>query len=191
MQVDISTGMTYIHVSPPTIRTLTACLMSLAPAKVCMIYGVFQILVLFKIKVTMGMGYWCPSHATSQHFVRLPCTWVKRNTMREVSRPWTLHKENGQGSKAKALDQEISALPIRPLCLLQVFHWTHLFIRQPYMDILVVHNPNVLVPTFLTCCLVVLCMYWSLFFLLLCWFHVSVWFARCIEGFRSYVQSNK
>ncbi|KAJ7389012.1 hypothetical protein OS493_034405 [Desmophyllum pertusum] len=33
MQVDISTVMTYIHVSPPTIRTLTACLMSLAPAK--------------------------------------------------------------------------------------------------------------------------------------------------------------
>ncbi|KAL9987728.1 hypothetical protein ACROYT_G002079 [Oculina patagonica] len=33
MKVDVSTGMAYIHVSPPTIRTLTACLMSLAPAK--------------------------------------------------------------------------------------------------------------------------------------------------------------
>ena len=38
MKVDISTGMAYMHVSPPTIRTLTACLMSLAPAKVCIGY---------------------------------------------------------------------------------------------------------------------------------------------------------
>ncbi|XP_022794312.1 vacuolar protein sorting-associated protein 13A-like [Stylophora pistillata] len=33
MHLDVSTAMAYIHVSPPTIRTLTACLMSLAPAK--------------------------------------------------------------------------------------------------------------------------------------------------------------
>lgn len=35
MKIDVSTGMAYIHISPPTLRTLTACLMSLAPAKVC------------------------------------------------------------------------------------------------------------------------------------------------------------
>ena len=35
MHVDVSTGMAYVHVSPPTIRTLSACIMSLAPAKVC------------------------------------------------------------------------------------------------------------------------------------------------------------
>ena len=34
MKIDVSTGMAYVHVSPPTIKTLTACLMSLAPAKV-------------------------------------------------------------------------------------------------------------------------------------------------------------
>ncbi|XP_066022142.1 intermembrane lipid transfer protein VPS13C isoform X9 [Pocillopora verrucosa] len=33
MHIDVSTAIAYIHVSPPTIRTLTACLMSLAPAK--------------------------------------------------------------------------------------------------------------------------------------------------------------
>ena len=38
MHIDVSTAMAYIHVSPPTIRTLTACLMSLAPAKVCVAY---------------------------------------------------------------------------------------------------------------------------------------------------------
>ena len=38
MRIDVSTAMAYIHVSPPTIRTLTACLMSLAPAKVCVAY---------------------------------------------------------------------------------------------------------------------------------------------------------
>ena len=34
MKIDVSTGMAYVHVSPPTIKTLTACLMSLAPVKV-------------------------------------------------------------------------------------------------------------------------------------------------------------
>ena len=38
MHIYVSTAMAYIHVSPPTIRTLTACLMSLAPAKVCVAY---------------------------------------------------------------------------------------------------------------------------------------------------------
>ena len=40
MHIDVSTAMAYIHVSPPTIRTLTACLMSLAPAKVCVAYRI-------------------------------------------------------------------------------------------------------------------------------------------------------
>ncbi|KAK3732850.1 hypothetical protein QZH41_012372, partial [Actinostola sp. cb2023] len=36
MHIDIRTSVANIHVSPPTIRTITACLMSLAPAKVRM-----------------------------------------------------------------------------------------------------------------------------------------------------------
>ena len=34
MHIDITTSMVYLHVSPPTIRTVTACLMSMAPTKV-------------------------------------------------------------------------------------------------------------------------------------------------------------
>ena len=33
MHIDIRTSVAHIHVSPPTIKTITACLMSLAPAK--------------------------------------------------------------------------------------------------------------------------------------------------------------
>ena len=35
MHVDVRAGKAYVHVSPPAVKTLTACLMSLSPVKVC------------------------------------------------------------------------------------------------------------------------------------------------------------